>query len=192
MASTSQSTSAESRPSNADIKEHSYGVVPVALTSPPTLLLIQQRSKAQHWGIPKGHAEDGESPLTAAIRELEEETGLRATRFLRSPSASSSGPSREAHAELTASEVDEEQDGIQGEPYRNPRRDNQWKSNVYFVGLFDADVPAAGASALKLQEEEVEKAEWLDLDTAARRCTYEEGRQIVKRTQEWLKAYNLA
>ena len=30
----------------------------------------------QHWGFPKGHLEDGESPVVAAMRETREETGL--------------------------------------------------------------------------------------------------------------------
>ena len=29
-----------------------------------------------HWGFPKGHLEDGESPVGAALRETREETGL--------------------------------------------------------------------------------------------------------------------
>lgn len=30
----------------------------------------------QHWGFPKGHLEEGESPVVAAMRETREETGL--------------------------------------------------------------------------------------------------------------------
>jgi 8-oxo-dGTP pyrophosphatase MutT (NUDIX family) len=30
----------------------------------------------RHWGFPKGHLEDGESPVVAALRETREETGL--------------------------------------------------------------------------------------------------------------------
>lgn len=30
----------------------------------------------QHWGFPKGHLEDGETPAVAALRETREETGL--------------------------------------------------------------------------------------------------------------------
>jgi 8-oxo-dGTP pyrophosphatase MutT (NUDIX family) len=39
------------------------------------VLLI--RDGYRHWGFPKGHLEDGETPAAAALREVEEETGLR-------------------------------------------------------------------------------------------------------------------
>ena len=40
----------------------------------PHVLLI--RDAYQHWGFPKGHLESGETPDAAALREVEEETGL--------------------------------------------------------------------------------------------------------------------
>ena len=40
----------------------------------PRFLLI--KDSYQHWGFPKGHLEDGESPVVAAVRETGEETGL--------------------------------------------------------------------------------------------------------------------
>jgi 8-oxo-dGTP pyrophosphatase MutT (NUDIX family) len=42
----------------------------------PRYLLI--RDSYQNWGFPKGHLEPGEEPATAAVREVAEETGLRA------------------------------------------------------------------------------------------------------------------
>jgi 8-oxo-dGTP pyrophosphatase MutT (NUDIX family) len=40
----------------------------------PHILLI--RDSYQHWGLPKGHLEGSETPDLAALREVEEETGL--------------------------------------------------------------------------------------------------------------------
>lgn len=34
-----------------------------------------------HWDFPKGIRESGEQPLQTAVRELQEETGIRGTRF---------------------------------------------------------------------------------------------------------------
>src|ERR1700683_2200436 len=32
--------------------------------------------KGAYWGLPKGHLDEGEDSMTAALREIEEETGL--------------------------------------------------------------------------------------------------------------------
>jgi 8-oxo-dGTP pyrophosphatase MutT (NUDIX family) len=42
----------------------------------PRYLLI--RDSYRNWGFPKGHLEPGEAPDAAAVREVGEETGLRA------------------------------------------------------------------------------------------------------------------
>ena len=39
-------------------------------------LVLLIRDPYQNWGLPKGHLEDGEDAQTAAIREVQEETGL--------------------------------------------------------------------------------------------------------------------
>jgi len=41
-------------------------------------LLIGKRSDDQRWNLPGGHVEEGETPEQGAIRELEEETGIKA------------------------------------------------------------------------------------------------------------------
>lgn len=45
-------------------------------------VLLQERDEhapiaPEHWGLPGGHLEDGEDFLPGALRELEEETGVR-------------------------------------------------------------------------------------------------------------------
>jgi 8-oxo-dGTP diphosphatase len=46
-------------------------------TSRIAILLIYD--KHGNWGLPKGHLEDGETPMQAAQREIAEETGLTCT-----------------------------------------------------------------------------------------------------------------
>ena len=46
------------------------------VTKDGKLLLVRERG-ARHWSLPGGGMEKGEPPLTAACRELDEETGLR-------------------------------------------------------------------------------------------------------------------
>lgn len=41
------------------------------------LLLLSKLTKRPLWEFPKGGVDEGETPLIAAMRELEEETGLR-------------------------------------------------------------------------------------------------------------------
>jgi 8-oxo-dGTP pyrophosphatase MutT (NUDIX family) len=52
------------------------GVVYRLLDGEPVYLLI--RDSYGHWGFPKGHVERGERSDTAALREVMEETGIRA------------------------------------------------------------------------------------------------------------------
>lgn len=50
------------------------GIVFRANGGQPLFLLI--RDSYRNWGFPKGHVEPGERPEDAALREVEEETGL--------------------------------------------------------------------------------------------------------------------
>ena len=61
--------------------EHSAGGVVVRLDNTvPLVLLI--RDSYGHWGFPKGHLERGERADSAAVREVIEETGLKAVSVL--------------------------------------------------------------------------------------------------------------
>lgn len=63
------------------LRDCSYGVIPVRhLRGEWEVLLVHHL--AGHWGFPKGHKEEDESPQQAAERELAEETGLRMVRYM--------------------------------------------------------------------------------------------------------------
>ena len=59
--------------------ERSAGVI-VFRTEPPLEYLLLDYGR--HWDYAKGHIEDGEDELAAALRELAEETGIRDARVI--------------------------------------------------------------------------------------------------------------
>lgn len=63
-------------------QERSYGVVPLRRHGDTWQVFLVQHGKALYWGYPKGHAEGDETPQSAAMRELKEETSLEVKNFL--------------------------------------------------------------------------------------------------------------
>lgn len=62
------------------VKDYSYGVIPLFRNGEEwQVLLIHQISHHgdRFWIFPKGHAEDDETPIETAARELGEETGVK-------------------------------------------------------------------------------------------------------------------
>ena len=61
--------------------DRSYGVIPLCIKKGEwNVFLI--RHTAGHWGFPKGHAKEQETPLQSALREFKEETDLEADSLL--------------------------------------------------------------------------------------------------------------
>ena len=67
-------------PRLARVDETSAGGLVVDRSGPePRAALIARHDRRGRlvWSLPKGHVEDGETPEEAAVREVEEETGIR-------------------------------------------------------------------------------------------------------------------
>lgn len=58
---------------------HAGGIVYRMNGDTPEFLLVTARSPRVEWVYPKGHLEPGEDAERAAVREVEEEAGVRAT-----------------------------------------------------------------------------------------------------------------
>ncbi len=53
----------------------------VVISKKGKVLVVNQRGRS--WSLPKGHIEEGEDAKTAAIREIEEETGITRLNFVK-------------------------------------------------------------------------------------------------------------
>lgn len=62
-------------------RERSAGIV-LYRDTPGGNRLFLLLDYGRHWDYPKGHVERGEDDITAALRELEEETGIREARLV--------------------------------------------------------------------------------------------------------------
>jgi bis(5'-nucleosidyl)-tetraphosphatase len=63
--------------------DHSFGIVPLKYSHGKWSVLLVQLH-AGHWGFPKGHGEEGETPQESAERELFEETGYKVNSYISS------------------------------------------------------------------------------------------------------------
>ena len=57
-------------------KDFAYGMVFLRRVGDGNYQVLMVRNWREEWGLPKGHANDGEDPREAAEREGHEETGL--------------------------------------------------------------------------------------------------------------------
>jgi 8-oxo-dGTP pyrophosphatase MutT (NUDIX family) len=96
----------------------------------------------QHWGLPKGHVEAGESPRQAALREISEECGVAQT-------------SLSIVAELPGSEY----------VYRRAGR-------LMFKLVHHFLVTTQGGVPLVPQATEIDEAVWLSIDDALARASF--------------------
>ena len=55
---------------------HAGGIVFRPTPSGPSFLIVQSARNPEHWVLPKGHIDPGETPEETAVREVEEEAGV--------------------------------------------------------------------------------------------------------------------
>jgi 8-oxo-dGTP pyrophosphatase MutT (NUDIX family) len=123
-----------------------------------TLFLLIQHN-AGHWAFPKGHAEKGESEIDAALRELEEETGI-------------------ADVELDTRRVFEER---YIKTFRGDARRLVRKTVRYYIG-------EVASPRVKVQVEEIQDHRWATTAEARKLITYSESRRMLEEAAAYLAA----
>jgi len=141
-----------------NIKEKSFGVIPVFRDKENNLFFCLVQHAEGHWGFPKGHPEPGESEKETAARELEEETGIDMIDF----------SSNKSFIEEYAFE----QDGIIHD-----------KSVKYFFGFVSSVVSATPDNFKK----EIPELKWVTYEDAKKLITFPEAKRILEEVFEYLK-----
>jgi 8-oxo-dGTP diphosphatase len=126
----------------AEAEVHAAGGVIVRRADGGPEVALVHRPKYDDWSLPKGKLDRGEGWEEAALREVEEETGLRC-RLL---------------------------DELEPVAYRDPKQ----RSKLVRYWLME---PVSGAFA---PNKEVDRFEWLALDDALARLTYDHDRELVR------------
>lgn len=135
----------------------SYGVIPYCVSDDQVLyLLIQHR--AWHRAFPKGHPEDGETQLQAALRELQEETWIKSD-------------------QLTINEDDMRYT----EKYKFRYRGAPIRKTVHYVlGQCQTQLE------INLQLAEVKDSKWCTYDEAVELITFEEGKTLLSKLNNYV------
>lgn len=139
-------------------KDSSFGVVAVYRTPEKQfeVFLIRHRAGG-HWGFPKGHANEGEEPFEAAIRELKEETSLQIKSELLS---------QQVLVEQYVFHLDQE--CIQ-------------KTVQYFIGEVTC------RDVAKIDPSEVMEGKWVEINQAPMHLTFEESKRICREAAQLLQ-----
>lgn len=145
-------------PSQSDsdeLTDEAFGVIPILRRGTSVLFLVIQHN-AGHWAFPKGHAEQGEDDVAAALRELFEETGIR-------------------NVTLDRSRIFVEQ-------YTKSTRGTARvvrKTVRYFLGT-------VGDPTVRLQPEEIRDHRWATIDEARKLITYAQSRRLLEEAAQAL------
>ena len=61
--------------------KHTYSAGGIVLSKEGLVLVVNQNNNS--WSLPKGHIDEGEEKLEAAIREIYEESGIKKLQFIK-------------------------------------------------------------------------------------------------------------
>ena len=129
-------------------KDYGYGIIPFTKTDNKGLNFLVIQHLAGHWGLPKGHKEEGESDIDAAKREFTEETGISDFNI-----------------------VDNEPCVSENYVAFSEKYGQVDKSVCYYI----AEV---SKPTLKIQEEEIMDAKWCDYETALDLLTHDSIKKV--------------
>lgn len=136
-------------------KETSAGVLLYREVDGDRLWLVMHSRKG-HWDFAKGHLDPGETIAQAALREMEEETGIA----------------------RDAVDIHQGFRGLLQYPVTKKGGRVVDKDVHYFLARVRGD-------AVKLSDEHVDHA-WLPLDAAERRVKFDDARQLLASAVAWL------
>ncbi len=139
------------------IKDESFGVVPVISMDGRVIFCLVYSKKNAHWGFPKGHKDAEESDQEAALRELEEETGIVGVDLIDS-------------MHLTE-EFSFEKKGSLCE-----------KTVKYFIGI----VKSTEHSTPQDFKEEISEIRWVDYDEAQKLITFPERKIVLEKANNYI------
>ena len=144
-------------------KDYAYGVIVFYVENGTVYYLILKQIQG-HWSFPKGHAEDGETKLETAKRELEEETGI-------------------SEVELISDEP-----RVRDEYIINSKKSKPVQKIVeFFIG-------EVGSKDIVMQEGEIFDHKWITTEEGESVFTYDSSKRLLKSAndliQNYLQRYN--
>jgi bis(5'-nucleosidyl)-tetraphosphatase len=145
-----------------NVKDKSFGVVPVFKNTNGELLFCLVQHQGEHWGFPKGHPDKNESEEETALRELKEETGLEEVKLLQDVSFNQNYVF--------------EKDGVKYD-----------KSVKYFLGL----VASKDTKTLDEFIDEITEVKWLSHKETRDLITFENAKAIFDEVQEYILSHHL-
>lgn len=148
--------------------EQSFGIIPFHTTQQGIqFLLIHQRPSAHrpqdkvgHWGFPKGHAEEKETPVEAALREFCEETGL------------------------APQNIEVNQKKSFREYYVFTRVFTQEKKRISKTAIYFLGRVIKGR--ISVQKKEIQDYRWASYSEAMKLLTFPEARKVLTQAHEYL------